>query len=84
MVDLETLRGPRRGMAHEKNGALETRLAGGPFAAERFSERGAEMTEAYGGEEKMQGESFFACMQRAGVLLLWCQICLAWARLDSS
>ena len=56
MVDLETLRGPRRGVAHEKNGALETRLAGGPFAAERFSEWGAGVAEVTGLEEKNNGK----------------------------
>ena len=43
-------------------------------------ERGANAAAVGGVKEKMQGEAFFACIRRIGVLLLWCQICLAWAR----
>ena len=82
MVGGGPFRGRRKGDASAKKGRVDEGVSGGETREKYAFGGGRNAAAVYGVEEKMTGNAFCACMWRAGVLLLWCQICLAWAGLD--
>ena len=69
MVGGEPLRGRRKGSSRAKKSAGDGGASHGETPRNAPLERGANAAAVGGVKEKMQGEAFFACIRRAGVLL---------------
>lgn len=69
MVGGEPFRGRRKGDARAKKARAEGGASCGETPRNAPLERGANAAAVGGVKEKMQGEAFFACIRRAGVLL---------------
>ena len=69
MVGGEPFRGLRKGDARAKKERAEGGASRGETREKCALERGANAAAVGGVKEKMQGEAFFACIRRAGVLL---------------
>ena len=69
MVGGGPFRGRRKGAARAKKGRADGGASCEETPRNAPLERGANAAAVGGVKEKMQGEAFFACIRRAGVLL---------------